>query len=78
MTHESRISHSRLNPALAPRLVVLISSPVPTIEAARISPGPICWIAAVSLWGGSLMASSRKGVQILIVVVHAVPPIDQL
>ena len=36
-----RISQRRLNPALAPRLVVLISSPVPTIDAARIRPGPI-------------------------------------
>jgi hypothetical protein len=41
MTQLSRISQSRLKPAFAPRLVVLISSPVPTIDAARISPGPI-------------------------------------
>ena len=42
ITQLRRISQSRLKPALAPRLVVLISSPVPTIDAARISPGPTC------------------------------------
>ena len=60
MTQENRISQSRLKPALAPRLVVLISSPVPTIEAARINPGPICRIALESECGGSLMASGAS------------------
>ncbi len=60
MMHESRISQSRLKPALAPRLVVLISSPVPTIDAARISPGPICEIARPSECGGSRMASGGR------------------
>ena len=60
MTHDSKISQSRLKPALAPRLVVLISSPVPTIDAARINPGPICWNAAGSVCGGSLIASGGR------------------
>jgi len=29
-----------INPALAPRTVVAINSPEPTIEAERINPGP--------------------------------------
>ena len=57
ITHDSRISQSRLKPAFAPRLVVLISSPVPTIDAARINPGPIWRIAVGSVCGGSLIAS---------------------
>src|SRR5262249_54116613 len=57
MTHDRRISQSRLKPALAPRLVVLISSPVPTIEAARINPGPIFRTACPSEGGGSWIAS---------------------
>ncbi len=73
MTHESRISQSRLKPALAPRLVVLISSPVPTIEAARINPGPICRIAFGSVCGGSLIASGGSAYRSSRVVVHAIP-----
>ena len=60
MMQDRRISHSRLKPALAPRLVVLISSPVPTIDAARINPGPICRIARDSECGGSRIASGDR------------------
>ena len=38
--HESKTNHSRVKPATAPSLVVTISSPDPTIEPARIIPGP--------------------------------------
>jgi hypothetical protein len=60
MTQLRRISHKRLNPACAPRLVVLISSPVPTIDAARISPGPICRSAARNERGGSWIAPGSR------------------
>ena len=53
ITQLSKISHNRLNPAFAPRLVVLISSPVPTIDAARIKPGPIWRMAVRKVRGGS-------------------------
>ena len=63
MTQLSRISQSRLYPALAPRLVVLISSPVPTIEAARIRPGPIWRIAVRKVRGGSWMAQPLPAIR---------------
>ena len=57
ITQERRISQSSENPALAPRPVVLISSPVPTIDAARMRPGPTWRIALASVLGGSRIAS---------------------
>src|SRR3954463_3144241 len=56
ITHEIRISQSSTNPCLAPSAVVLISSPVPTIDAARIKPGPIFVNAFKSEVGGSWMS----------------------
>src|SRR5687768_9250768 len=44
-------------PSLAPSPVVAISSPVPTIDPARISPGPICRRAVRKVFGGSRIAS---------------------
>ena len=38
----TRITQNVMNPALAPRAVVAMSSPEPTIAADRIKPGPRC------------------------------------
>jgi hypothetical protein len=53
----SRTSQSRTNPAWAPRWVVWINSPVPTIAPARIRPGPICRRICANRVGGNSMAS---------------------
>jgi hypothetical protein len=51
-------SQRRVKPTRAPRLVVAMSSPVPTIAPARISPGPICRSARPKVTGGASAASS--------------------
>ena len=68
MMHDSRISQSRLKPASAPRLVVLISSPVPTIEAARISPGPICPMRPAQRVRRLADRVGGQGVEVLMIV----------
>jgi hypothetical protein len=46
------MSHNRLNPTFAPTTVVAISSPLPTIELARIIPGPRAPIVFQKVFGG--------------------------
>ena len=46
------MSHSRLKPTLAPTTVVAISSPLPTIELARIIPGPKAATVFQNVLGG--------------------------
>jgi hypothetical protein len=53
MTQLSRINHNATNPALAPRVVVAISSPDPTMEADRMNPGPRNLIFSEIFSGGS-------------------------
>jgi hypothetical protein len=50
-------SHSRANPTSAPRAVVAISSPDPTMDALRMSPGPRYLKLAFQPTGGSLIPS---------------------
>jgi hypothetical protein len=51
-----RTSHRSVKPAFAPVLVVRINSPVPTMEPARMSPGPIFRSASPSVAGGGSTA----------------------
>ena len=53
ITQLKRINHRKMNPCRAPRLVVRISSPEPTIVPARMMPGPIFRRAAHMVAGGS-------------------------
>ena len=41
MKQLNRITHRATKPACAPKVVVAISSPEPTIDAQRIMPGPM-------------------------------------
>ncbi|NCX97370.1 MAG: hypothetical protein EBX35_01960 [Planctomycetia bacterium] len=58
MAQPIRISQRRAKPAVAPTDVVAISSPEPTMELARIMPGPRWASAAASDRGGSAMPAS--------------------
>ena len=46
------MSHKRLKPTFAPTTVVAISSPLPTIELARIIPGPRAATVFQNVFGG--------------------------
>ena len=56
----SRITQSAVNPTWAPSVVVAISSPDPTIDAARIIPGPIRFSDAINVTGGSSISSGNS------------------
>ena len=49
------ITQKVMNPARAPRVVVAISSPDPTIPAERINPGPRFLILSMNETGGTLI-----------------------
>ena len=53
ITQPSTISHNSQKPASAPVLVVAMSSPEPTIDAAIINPGPNRLRIPPSVRGGS-------------------------
>jgi hypothetical protein len=46
------MSHNKPNPTFAPTTVVAISSPLPTIELARMMPGPRAAIVFQKVFGG--------------------------
>ena len=52
------MNHIRMKPALAPTMVVAMSSPDPTIDAERINPGPMKGRAPKNVFGGSLIRDS--------------------
>jgi hypothetical protein len=52
--------HRMAKPAWAPRVVVTINSPEPTIEALRIKPGPKYRRLGPQPSGGSLMPSGVR------------------
>src|ERR1043166_683249 len=63
MKQLSRITQSARYPPRAPSVVVAINSPEPTIDAQRMMPGPIRFIIAPNVRGGSATSSglSRYG-----------------
>jgi len=54
MKHPMIMSHRKSKWASAPVLVVAISSPDPTIDPAKMSPGPKFFSIPRVLWGGFL------------------------
>jgi hypothetical protein len=51
----TRITQKVINPPFAPRMVVAINSPEPTIDAESIKPGPKNFSLEKNDWGGSLV-----------------------
>jgi len=74
--------HRIAKPAWAPSVVVAISSPDPTIEALRISPGPRYRTLCRQPVGGSLMPSavsvygSVAVCSVLVVIVECLDSLD--
>ena len=60
MAQLTRMIHSAAKPTCAPSVVVAMSSPEPTMDAARTMPGPTRRSAASIVAGGVSMASEVR------------------